>query len=34
MYWTPAKMLLSSDVGEYSFANTGINQKEWILVKF
>ena len=22
MYWTPAKMLLLADVGEYSFANT------------
>ena len=21
MYWTPAKMLLLADVGEYSFAN-------------
>ena len=23
MYWTPAKMLLLTDVGEYSFANAG-----------
>ena len=23
MYWTPAKMLLLADVGEYSFANAG-----------
>ena len=27
MYWTPAKMLLLADVGEYSFANAGYCSK-------
>ena len=26
MYWTPAKMLLLADVGEYSFANAAYEQ--------
>ena len=32
MYWTPAKMLLLADVGEFSFANTAliiIDRETW-----
>ena len=32
MYWTPAKMLLLADVGEYSFENAGLlSEAEWCI---
>ena len=31
MYWTPAKMLLLADVGEYSFANAAPNRQQAII---
>ena len=29
MYWTPAKMLLLANVGEYSFTNAGTFKQEF-----
>ena len=32
MYWTPAKMLLLADVGEYSFTNTAALRKKLTVI--